>query len=142
MVPWVKQNWPETPVESLHIIGIVVGVWLAACLVWFALAYIFGKDQPPDVDDGLSPPWEMEIEQRFRVESEAVSANAAAIQESNRKMQLEAVRLQLEAYRTQCGSYPERLELLDIERALICDSDGKPLGYDPAKDEKVWIVKS
>jgi hypothetical protein len=128
-------------VEWLQFIGIVVGVWLTASLVWFALAYIFGKDQPPDVDDGLSPPWKMEIEQRLGEESEAISANAAAIQESNCKTQLEMVRLQLEAYRTEHGRYPERLELLDIERALICNSDGKPLGYDPIKDEKVWFVK-
>jgi hypothetical protein len=129
-------------VGSLLIIGVVAGVWLTAWLVWFALAYIFGKDQAPDVDDGMPPPWEMEIEQRMREECEAMGTNAAAIRESNRKTQLEVVRLQLEAYRTKRGRYPERLELLDIDRALICDGEGKPLGYDPTKEGKVWFAKS
>jgi hypothetical protein len=40
---------------------VVLGVWFTACLAFFALAYLFGKDQPADVDDGIPPPWEDEI---------------------------------------------------------------------------------
>jgi hypothetical protein len=45
----------------MAIIWVVLGVWLTACLAYMALAYLFGKDQPPDVDDGMPAPWEDEL---------------------------------------------------------------------------------